>query len=506
MEATMNTRPINVLIIDDQHFAFATTKLILQKVEHQKYNIEWIDNSEEALDEMKRQKHDVFLVDYNLDSQTGLELIAKAHNEGVEVPAILLTGMREYEVDVEAMKSGAVDYLDKEDLNGRILERSIRYSIEQKKTEKELNSSQRNLERAYVFHKQQGEELQRQSEKHAELIDRLIVAKENAEKSQKQLKQEQMDLILARSDLQNKNSELEQVVKDLKEARTVLLQSEKLASVGQLAAGIAHEINTPIQFVGDNVRACSEMFEDLKDLFDEYRVLLGNVELSDAFQEVTKRIRKLEQDVDVEYIFDDIPKASSQNLDGIERVRVIVQAMKDFSHGGSTKLKAAYDVNSGLKNTLTVARNELKYVASVQTEYGILPSIQGYPGELNQVFLNILVNAAHALADKHANEKGVITVKTSVNDDWIVVEIRDNGSGIPEEIKNRIFDPFFTTKDVGTGTGQGLAISHSIIVDRHGGRIEVDSKDNVGTTFSVYLPLTAQVEDIFHEEEVSNIC
>ena len=282
--------------------------------------------------------------------------------------------------------------------------------------------------------------------------------------------------------------ELKQTLQELQQAQATLLHVDKLASVGQLAAGIAHEINTPVQFVGDNIRASSEMFDDVLEILSAYQSLISDLEKEGLYLEQIERIHDTEEKFDLEYIKEEVPLAASQSLDGVERVRTIVKAMKDFSHGGGVLDEpVAFDLNSALESTLTVARNEIKYVSNVETEYGDIPTLRGYPNELNQVFLNLFVNAAHAIEAKQSEDLGTIKIQTSVDGKYVLISISDSGCGMPEEVKKKIFDPFFTTKEVGKGTGQGLAITHNIIVEKHGGRIEVDSIEGEGTTFRIYL-------------------
>jgi PAS domain S-box-containing protein len=275
-----------------------------------------------------------------------------------------------------------------------------------------------------------------------------------------------------------------------------LARAQKLESVGALAAGIAHEINTPIQFVGDNTRFLSDSFAEFQQVLQSYHELKQAVEAQSELQELVARVAQAEQKADVEYLAEEIPKAIDQTLDGVARVAKIVRAMKDFSHPDQGE-KAPADINHALDDTLTVARNELKYVADVVTDYDPeLPLVPCYLSDLNQVFLNLLVNAAHAIAQaagidskETPAQKGTITVGTRVEGNEAVIRISDTGTGIPEAIRGRVFDQFFTTKQVGKGTGQGLAIAHSVVVEKHGGSLTFETEVGKGTTFVVRLPL-----------------
>ena len=271
-----------------------------------------------------------------------------------------------------------------------------------------------------------------------------------------------------------------------------LRHAQKLEAVGSLAAGIAHEINTPIQFVGDNIRFLLDAFADLTKLLEQHQRLRDAAANEGALRALAKEVAEVEQAADIGYLLEEIPKAIGQSLDGVSRIATLVQAMKAFAHPDG-KEKAATDINEALLSKLTVARNELKYVAEVETELNDLPLVVCNIGEVNQVFLNLLVNAAHAIGEVRKNqgseEKGLIRVRTSVEENAVVISIADTGSGIPEKIRDKIFDPFFTTKETGKGTGQGLAIARSVVVDRHGGTLTFTSEVNKGTTFYVRLPL-----------------
>ena len=275
-----------------------------------------------------------------------------------------------------------------------------------------------------------------------------------------------------------------------KQAEAELRQAQKLEAVGQLAAGIAHEINTPIQFVGDSAHFLRDALGDLTRLIASYQEVVAAVERGEATAEHALVARQAEQDADLEYLREQLPKAVDRTLEGTSRVADIVRAMKEFAHPDQ-KEKVAANLNRALSSTLTVAKNEVKYVAEVVTDFQELPPVFCHLGDLNQVFLNLLVNAAHAIADVvgTSGERGLITVRSRCDGPDVVVEISDTGTGIPEEIRARIFDPFFTTKPVGKGTGQGLAIARSIVVDKHGGSISLESELGRGTTFVIRLPI-----------------
>lgn len=273
-------------------------------------------------------------------------------------------------------------------------------------------------------------------------------------------------------------------------AEMEIRQAQKLESVGRLASGIAHEINTPIQFVGDNARFLEESFASLKKLLDKFSELRDAAVSGTVSAELLSDLRKTEEELDCSYLLDEIPPAISQTMEGVDRVATIVRALKEFAHPEGREMAPA-DLNKALLSTITVARNEWKYVAEVETRFGDLPPVICNIGDVNQVFLNLLVNAAHAISDVvKGGGKGKITICTALDDNKVHVSIADSGTGIPEEIRSRIFDPFFTTKEVGRGTGQGLAIARTVIVERHKGTMSFESEVGKGTTFHIRLPIT----------------
>jgi signal transduction histidine kinase len=269
--------------------------------------------------------------------------------------------------------------------------------------------------------------------------------------------------------------------------------ARKLEAVGQLAAGVAHEINTPTQYVGDGVHFLKTAFDGYRLLTSYYRHAVEVLEKICAHEALVAEIRRVEEDVDLEYLDTNVPASIESCKDGISRISTIVRAMKEFAHPDQSEMAPA-DLNQALRTTLAVARNEYKYVAEVVTEFNDLPAVVCHVGDLNQVFLNLIVNAAHAIADVvgQGELKGTIRIRTLEEGDQVRIDITDTGSGIPESIRHRIFDPFFTTKEVGKGTGQGLAIARSIIVSKHHGSLTFESEVGKGTTFSIRLPMKAE--------------
>jgi PAS domain S-box-containing protein len=284
-------------------------------------------------------------------------------------------------------------------------------------------------------------------------------------------------------------SAIKQAVEEKKRFEAQLTQSEKMASIGQLAAGVAHEINNPTGFVSSNLKTLSDYIKDISNLSKEYRKLIAALkENSNAdaghfdVSGQVKRIASLEKEVDLDFVLKDIFELIEESQEGTERIKKIVQDLKDFAHPGEDKPKFA-DINQNMDSTVNVVWNELKYKADVAKDYGDLPQVQCYPQLLNQVFMNLLVNAAQSL-----EEHGEIRIKTRAENGSVEIKISDTGCGIPKENLPRIFDPFFTTKGVGKGTGLGLNVAYNII-KKHHGKIEVKSAVGKGTTFTIRIPI-----------------
>ena len=280
-------------------------------------------------------------------------------------------------------------------------------------------------------------------------------------------------------------------ITETKLLRNQLDQAQRLESVGQLAAGVAHEINTPMQYIGDNVSYVHKCFENIRPVLDWLPHAIDQLKSMSPDPKSVCELEERMKKAKLKSIVDRVPEALADAQEGIAAVTKIVAAMKEFSHPGSeTKMNS--DLNHILSTSLTVAKNEYKYVADIETVFDPkLPTVQGFPSELNQVFLNIIVNAAHAIGDQTkqgTNGRGLIKISTSLQGDLIEVRIQDTGGGMPVAVQARIFEPFFTTKVVGKGTGQGLAIAHTIIVQKHLGRIWCDVDPGVGTTFVIQIP------------------
>ena len=291
---------------------------------------------------------------------------------------------------------------------------------------------------------------------------------------------------LAETEVQILNASLEERVQqrteELHEARSQLLQSEKMASIGQLAAGVAHEINNPIGYVYSNLGSLEKYVQDVFSMIDSYE----QAESAIADSAVRTRLQATREKLDLAFLKEDLRALMAESKEGITRVKNIVQNLKDFSHVDASDEWHYANLHTGINSTLNIVNNEIKYKAEVIKEYGDLPEVECLASQLNQVFMNLLVNASHAI-----EERGTITIRTGTEGEQVWVEIEDSGKGIAPENLTRIFDPFFTTKPVGTGTGLGLSLSYGI-VQKHHGKLEVSSEVGKGTRFRVWLPIRQQ--------------
>jgi signal transduction histidine kinase len=285
---------------------------------------------------------------------------------------------------------------------------------------------------------------------------------------------------------------LMQDITELRRLGRELTAAQKLESVGRLAAGVAHEINTPVQFVSDNVQFARASMTDIAAVILAYRALQEAAQQGGNVLEAAARAAQAETAAELDYLMKDVPLALEGAVEGLGRIATIVRSMKEFAHPDQAD-KTLADLNQAIRSTLVIARNEYKYVAEIDTQFGELPLVPCHLGEINQVVLNLIINAAHAISDviKGTGSLGKLIVSTRFDADADAVEvaIADSGSGIPESARNRVFDPFFTTKEVGKGTGQGLAIAHSVIVNKHGGTLRFETECGKGTTFFIRLPL-----------------
>ena len=313
--------------------------------------------------------------------------------------------------------------------------------------------------------------------------------------------------ITVRRENDRKQRELQQQLLDEMQQREriaiELRLAQKLESVGRLAAGVAHEINTPIQFVNDSLYFLRSACDDINGLLDICRTADSTLAAGESAANILHTITQAAAAADLDFLQAEMPKAFERTFDGANRVASIVRAMKEFAHPDSNEQSAA-DINRALQTTLTVAANEYKYSAGINTQYAELPMVVCNVGELNQVFLNLIVNAAHAVHDSGKDAiSGVISISTATSGEMVEITIADNGCGIPQENLDKIYDPFFTTKEVGRGTGQGLAIARSIVIEKHRGDIRVSSTPGMGTQFTLCIPINGHGQVSDDQQEIA---
>lgn len=433
-----------VLVVDDDPILRTQLKRLASKFVSE---IEVAGDGKEGLALWRQWKPDVIVTDIFMPEMNGLEMSEAIRAEDSDAQIIVITSDKDSDSLLHALSIGVERYITKP-IDMHLLIDAISKCVRDRQQTEELR-------------------LTRQVAALTEALQKQLEEKKKVEEALRKEKDEQQVLIAR-----------------LEEAHNQLLQSEKMASIGQLAAGVAHEINNPVGFVNSNLGALQKYIDSLLRLIAAYEEHDGEIA-----SQSRESLKALKREIDIDFLRDDIKELMAESQGGLQRVKRIVQDLKDFSHVGDSELQWA-NLESGLESTLNVVWNELKYKAEVVRDYGAIPEVECIPSQLNQVFMNLLVNAAQAIKDH-----GVITLRTRQLGDDVCVEIADTGSGIPPEIINRIFDPFFTTKPVGSGTGLGLSITHGII-RKHGGRIEVDSEPGMGTTFRIVLPIKQAGRDL----------
>jgi PAS domain S-box-containing protein len=519
-------KSIRLLLVEDNAADARVVERHLKDAGLNDVNSDWVQTAAEAADRLQKVEYDLVLLDLGLPDASGLQALRALRAVADLTPIIVLTGSDDYKQGLAAVREGAQDYLEKRRVNAGMLSRIVSYSVERSTFHRDLVRATRryqdlfnNVPVALFTANHDGTlktanaacmkllachglplgkvnflDLLFEPARRTQFLDQLSRQRmvEGWETMIHDCKGKQLHVLVNTAPLFDGNqafagwegsltdvSMLKRTLEERDRLEDNLRQAQKLEAIGQLAAGIAHEINTPTQYVGDNLRFLKESFGELDGILAQL-VKAGGAPAG-----------KLLADADFDYLKEEIPRALNQSLEGVDRVAKIVRAMKEFSH--PAREKTATDLNRAIQSTITVASNEWKYVAEVDMDLDTnLPPVHCSPAEFNQVVLNMVVNAAHAIGDvvgDGARGKGKIKVKTRPDGEWAVVEISDSGCGMPPHIQQRIFDPFFTTKEVGKGTGQGLAIAHNVVVDKHGGTIKVVSAPGQGTTFIIRLPI-----------------
>lgn len=532
-----------ILIVDDEP---AIRKLISTYLTEAGYECHDVEDAKSAKLALQTVEFDLLLTDLKMPGDSGLDLIRFAKANFPHVGRVMITGYSSPDIASEIMAIGVYGYVIKP-LSRNIVLVTVANALHHLRLDRHMHACKMELER----------KISHRSEKLKAIMDNLNVgvimydsnmhilelnrrmkrwfpniedgkntlcyhafigAEQNekckecpvAESLESGQSREVAKLIrteegvkefrIATSPIRNQSGEVYAVIglyDDITEKMIMerdLRQAQKLEAVGQLAAGIAHEINTPIQYIGDNIHFFKDAFGDIAEVVDTYdRLWQQLVERGAIPEEMNREMAEVKENADLEYLWEEMPTTVSQSLEGVTRVNRIARAMKDFSHPGDEEMTPV-DINKILETTITVCRNEWKYVAGMETDFAsALPLIPCLPSEISQVFLNIIVNAAHAIeevANEGIRDLGAISVSTHETEAGIQVRIGDTGGGVPAKIQKRIFDPFFTTKERGRGTGQGLAIAYRTVVEKHQGELYFETAEGVGTTFFINLPKT----------------
>jgi PAS domain S-box-containing protein len=533
-----------ILIIDDDASVRQAIQLLL---EDEGFELLEADCGEKGLELVRAQPPDLVLSDVNMDGMDGFNVLERLRSDRATaaIPVILMTGAPEIATARGSMDRGADDYLLKPLEPGALrravsarLERQSLVQAQAKENERKLLEILSATQDLVAMAEPESGRLLYLNAAGRKMLgigpeenlagchlgefmgenDTTITPKEKVTQAQQRgmwLGESTLvsrsgnripvskQILIHRSDADG-SGYLSVVARDIserkraeQERRTMelqLRQAQKLEAIGQLAAGIAHEINTPTQFVADNTRFLKDAFENLARAISAYEQVFRAARSNKITPDLIARAEKIFVSSDLDYSLEQIPSAIKETLEGLERVTKIVRAMKDFSHPGG-KEKALADLNQAITTTVTVARNEWKYVADVNLDLDPhLPQVPCFLGELNQAILNLVVNAAHAIGDvveARPGEKGAIMVSTRKVGNQVEIRVKDSGTGIPDAYRARIFEPFFTTKKVGKGTGQGLSIVYANIVKKHGGSVDFDTEVGKGTTFVLRLPLEA---------------
>ncbi len=549
---SMGARRLRILVVEDDLFDRKQMERLLSRSSLSKYDIEFSDYLDKTLQRLSEQEFDILLLDLNLPDSTGLDTLAAVEKTHPNVPKIVVTGGGDEDIGLKAVAGGAQDYLVKGKFNTYTLVRAINYSIERKKSEETLRESRGKLnailesvsdpmimidknlnilwsneatklmfgddiadKKCYqVYHAsdtpcepcpciaieafQDGKPHSRDVHlTDAEGMRRYFHCTANVALRDKEdhpaavieIANDITDRKIAETF--NEYTRKEAADRELEQMQSQLVQSEKLTSIGQLAAGVAHEMNTPVGFVACNFETLESYMKKVLALLNVYDQLAQKVESSDKEQrlQTLDKIKKLKDQMRFAFILKDLAGLFEDSKEGLNRVTKIIQNLRDFSRVDQAGDLARYSINEGMTATLTVARNEIKYRAEVKTEFGEVSEIFCNPGQINQVFLNILVNAAQAIESQERQSTGHIAIRTHEADGYVVCEIEDDGPGIPTDTLRKVFDPFFTTKPAGKGTGLGLSVSYDIIVNKHKGQLSVESKEDQGTKFTIKLPL-----------------
>ena len=558
-----NCKNLKLLHVEDNKVNRVIVESMLKSSNLPVESIDEAVSLENAMTILDEKPIDVILLDLNLADSEGLDTLVSVQQNYYDKPIIVVTGELDEEVGLDAISHGAQEYLIKGKFNVDTLSKTIRYAIERKESEQRARINEHILQTLIshlpqrvllkdkdyrflscnakyaqtiganpesiigktdydLYPKKAADEYRAMDEEviqtgstlerfsryvngDIEIITRILKTPvfndEGTVDGVLCVFEDFTERVKAEESLKLANEHLEESNQQLVEMQSQLVQSEKLASIGQLAAGIAHEINNPISFVTSNCQTLKKYLKNIVQFFELNVKALDNIcQDSSMASEEIKKILRAKQDLNIDFIIEDVEELFDDSYEGVTRVTKIVQNLRNFSRVDQAEDFSYYNLNEGIRSTLIVAQNEIKYYSDVCVDLGEIPEVYCNSGQINQVFLNILVNAAQAIAGEEKKEKGEIFVRSSRGADSVEVQISDNGPGIKPEIISKIFDPFFTTKPVGKGTGLGLNLSYDIIVNKHKGQLLVESEIDKGTTFRIILPINCRKQIEVNEE------
>lgn len=426
-------RPL-VLITDDNE---KNIQVLGNLLTSNNYRIAIATSGQQAIDYVETTLPDLILLDIMMPEMNGIEVCRRLKKEklSAEIPILFITALTDSESKLKAFDAGGDDYITKPFSRQEVLAR-VKVFLERKRVQTELVKSQHQL---------------RETNKNLE--KKVLQRTEHIRKMQSQI-----------------------------------VMQDKMASLGQLTAGIAHELNNPINFVYTNFITLKDNISDLIEIFSEYRDFINSLDLQEDDYPEIRSLRKKESELDLDFVLEDLKDLFAESEKGFERISFIIKSMSNFSRKDESESFSEFDLNKGIEDTLTIARNEYKYTCCVTTELEDIQPVICVPQLINEVLLNILVNASQAIRDMNRDTQGNILIRTFTTDNSTCCDIIDDGPGIPEHIQSKIFEPFFTTKEAGKGTGLGLSISYDIIVEKHHGSLEVIQSGPNGTTFRICLP------------------
>jgi PAS domain S-box-containing protein len=552
----MSENSLKLLLVEDNSLDVRLLQEILKQAPSE-FTLTEVGSMSLAESHLATNAVDIILLDLGLPDASRLEAVQRARAAAPRVPLIVLTGCEDELVADQALQEGAQDFLVKGRIETAGLLRAIRYATQRMKAEVEMQKAQEEAEAANRVKGELLAELQAahaETELFLRSIPSILIGVDSHARVthwnlsatstfgvednvavgrmiedcgirwlHPEIKAEIARWLATESSYRSDNLAYERDgktrflgmnvlrvpakggertgfiitgadVTDRMVLELQLRQAQKLEGIGQLAAGIAHEINTPTQFVGDNIRFLKDSWGPVSEFMNFCGTMQAECAAGPVSSEHLLQFCELHKKCDLEYLSEHIPKAIDLSLEGVKRIAKIVKGFKEFSHPGSEE-KQTINLNQAIETTISVAKHEWKYCADVVTAFDDdLPAVPCLVGEFNQVILNLIVNSAHAIsnaAEKNGSGKGTITISTRQDGDWARIAVADTGAGIPMEIRSRVFEPFFTTKEVGKGTGQGLALAHAAIVKRHQGQLWFESELGIGTTFFIRLPLVA---------------